>query len=338
MDTKQKKLNAYLFLFTLLAAVTVSMRTIASFISLNGYGYYEGDLCTSANITVALGCLILFTYALVHRKDEGKVASFGGPLTYAPGAPLAICLVLLGASFFRRATSGALEKLLLPALGILGIASALYFLFAVLYEIKLCDLRAVFGMVCALFLILYAGFLYFDTALPINATAKLTDQTAFVLAALFFLYETRISLGQERWPLYTAFGFVSSLLCAYSSIPSLILYFFEGKIISNSIEESFTVFFLFLYIFSRTVLSLLLRSEKATPFMAALHEDAKRLADAVAANGPLPFEPAPEKTEESLPKAEATSADEENGEEAGTDENEDATEETIDDQTEETTE
>lgn len=338
MDTKQKKLNAYLFLFTLLAAVTVSMRTIASFISLNGYGYYEGDLCTSANITVALGCLILFTYALVHRKDEGKVASFGGPLTYAPGAPLAICLVLLGASFFRRATSGALEKLLLPALGILGIASALYFLFAVLYEIKLCDLRAVFGMVCALFLILYAGFLYFDTALPINATTKLTDQTAFVLAALFFLYETRISLGQERWPLYTAFGFVSSLLCAYSSIPSLILYFFEGKIISNSIEESFTVFFLFLYIFSRTVLSLLLRSEKATPFMAALHEDAKRLADAVAANGPLPFEPAPEKTEESLPKAEAASADEENGEEAGTDENEDATEETIDDQTEETTE
>ena len=337
METKQKKLNAYLFLFTLLAVVTVSMRTIASFISLNGYGYYEGDLCTSANITMALGCLILFTYARVHRKDEGKVASFGGPLTYAPGAPLAICLVLLGASFFRRATTGALEKLLLPALGILGIASALYFLFAVLYEIKLCDLRAVFGMVCALFLILYAGFLYFDTALPINATTKLTDQTAFVLAALFFLYETRISLGQERWPLYTAFGFVSSLLCAYSSIPSLILYFFEGKIISNSIEESFTVFFLFLYIFSRTVLSLLLRSEKATPFMAALHEDAKRLADAVAANGPLPFEPAPEKTEESLPEAEA-SADEENGEEAGTDENEDATEETIDDQTEETTE
>jgi hypothetical protein len=339
METKQKKLNAYLFLFTLLAAVTVSMRTIASFISLDRYGYYAGDLCTSANITAALGCLILFTYAFVHRKDAGKVASFGGPLTYAPGAPLAICLVLLGASFFGRATNGALGKLLLPLLGILGIASALYFLFAVLYEIKLCDLRAVFGMVCGLFLVLYAGFLYFDTALPINATTKLTDQAAFVLAALFFLYETRISLGLERWPLYTAFGFIASLLCAYSSIPSLILYFFEGKILSNSIEESFTVFFLFLYIFSRTVLSLLLKSEKATPFMAALHEDAKRLADAVAARGPLPFEAAPEKLKEELPpEAEEASAAEENGEETSTDENGDATEETIDNQTEETTE
>ena len=187
MDTKQKKLNAYLFLFTLLAAVTVSMRTIASFISLNDYGYYTGDLCSSANITVTLGCLILFSYALVHRKDENKVASFGGPLTYAPGAPLAICLALLGISFFTRENNGQIEKLLLPLLGILGIASALYFLFAVLYEIKLCDLRAVFGMVCALFLVLYAGFLYFDTTLPINATTKLTDQAAFVLAALLLL-------------------------------------------------------------------------------------------------------------------------------------------------------
>ena len=291
MDTKQKKLNAYLLLFLLLTAVTVIMRTFASFLYLDSYGYYEGDLFSSASITVALGCLLLFTYAPVHRKDEAKIASFGGALTYVPAAPLATCLILLGVSFFERKASG-LSELLFPLLGILAIASALYFLFAVLYEMKICDVRAVFGMVCALFFIFYAGFLYFDPTLPINAATKLTDQVAFIAAAIFFLYETRISLGLERWHLYTAFGFIASLLCAYSSIPAIILYFFDGKTISNSIEESFVTFFLFAYIFCRTLLSLLLRSEKATPFMAALHEDAKRLADAVAARGPLPFEPA----------------------------------------------
>lgn len=291
MDTKQKKLNAYLLLYFLLAAITITMRTAATFLHLGDFGYYEGDLCTSANITLTLGCLILFSYALVHRKDEGKLASFGGALTYAPAAPLSICLILLGVTFFGKETETKLAEFLLPLLGILAILSALYFLFAVLYEIKVCDLRAIFGMVCSLFFIFYAGYLYFDTDLPINAATKLTDQAAFIFAAIFFLYETRISLGLERWHLYTALGFISSLLCAYASIPALLIYFFKNRIIANSIEETFVVFFLFVYIFCRTLLSLLLKPEKPTPFMAALQEDAKKLADAVAANGPLPFEP-----------------------------------------------
>jgi len=305
METKQKKLNAYLFLYVLLWAITITMRAVATFLHLGDFGYYEGELCSSANITLALGCLILFSYALVHRKDEGKLASFGSALTYAPSVPLAVCLILLGVTFFGKETQTKLAEFLLPLLGILAIASALYFLFAVLYEIKVCDLRAVFGMVCSLFFVFYAGYLYFDTALPINAATKLTDQAAFIFAALFFLYETRISLGLERWHLYTALGFISSLLCAYASIPALLLYFFKHKTIANSIEETFVVFFLFVYIFCRTLLSLLLKSEKPTPFMEALQEDAKKLADAVAARGPLPFEPQVEE-----PTAEKTDAGE----------------------------
>lgn len=291
MNTKQKKLNAYLLLFVLLGVITITMRTFATFLHLGDFGYYEGDLCTSANIALVLGGLIFFSYALVHRNDEAKQASFGSTLTYAPAVPLAVCLILLGVTFFRKETATKLAEFLLPLLGILAIASAFYFLFAVLYEIKVCDLRAIFGMVCSLFLIFYAGYLYFDTNLPINAATKLTDQAAFIFAAIFFLYETRISLGLERWHVYTSLGFFSSLVCAYASIPALLVYFFKDRIISNSIEETFVVFFLFVYIFCRTLLSLYLKPEKPTPFMAALHEDAKKLADAVAANGPLPFEP-----------------------------------------------
>lgn len=301
MDTKQPKLNAYLLLFSLLAIATVTMRSIASLLYLNDYGYYQGGLHTAASFIVLGGSLLLLSYALLHRGDEPKRASFGGALTYAPGAPLSLCLILLGVSFLRKTAETRLASLLLSLMGALAIAGALYFLFAVLYEFKVCDLRAVFAMICTLFLILYAGYLYFDSSLAINATTKLVDQMAYIAAAIFFLFETRISLGREHWPLYTATGFVAALLCAYSAIPSALVYFFDGRVISGSAEEIFTTLFLFAYILCRTVLSLFLKGERATPLMAALHEDAKKLSDAVAASGPLPFEPDYTAAKESTP-------------------------------------
>lgn len=308
MDTKQPKLNAYLLLFSLLAIATVTMRSIASFLYLDEYGYYRGGLHTAASLIVLGGSLLLLSYALLHRGDEQKRASFGGALTYAPGVPLAMCLILLGVSLLRKTAETKLASLLLSLIGVLAIAGALYFLFAVLYEFKICDLRAVSAMICTLFLILYAGYLYFDSALAINATTKLVDQMAYIAAAIFFLFETRISLGREHWPLYTAIGFVAALLCAYSAIPSALVYFFDGRVITNSAEETFTTLFLFAYIACRTVLSLFLKGERATPLMAALHEDARKLADAVAENGPLPFEPAPAAAKKTV--TEETVADE----------------------------
>ncbi len=301
MDTKQPKLNAYLLLFSFLAIATVTMRSIASFLYLNDYGYYQGELHTVASLIVLGGSLLLLSYALLHRGDEPKRASFGGILTYAPGMPLSLCLILLGVSLLQKTAQTRIASLLLSLIGALAIAGALYFLFAVLYEFKLCDLRAAFAMICTLFLILYAGYLYFDSDLAINATTKLVDQMAYIAAAIFFLFETRISLGREHWPLYTAIGFVAALLCAYSAIPSALLYFFDGRVISNSVEEIFTTLFLFGYIICRTVLSLFLKGERATPLMAALHEDARKLSDAVAARGPLPFEPAHTAAEENVP-------------------------------------
>lgn len=290
---KQHKLNAYLLLFAITAVAGVTMRTIASFFDLNEYGYYEGDLFRISVLIIVGGSLLLASYALLHRKDAPKRASFGGMLTYVPGTLLAISLVLLGVSLIAKKTEGKLASVLLPLLGVLAILGAFYFLFAVLHETKHCDLRAATGIICTLFLILYAGYLYFDTQLAINAPIKLADQLAYVAAALFFLQETRVSLGREKWPFYTAMGFIAALLCAYAAIPALFVYFFEGRLISNSPEEIFVTLFLFAYILCRTILSLLLKGEKATPLMAALHKDAQDLADAVAANGPLPFEPAP---------------------------------------------
>ena len=307
MNIKPRKLNAYLLLFVLITLPAVALRAVASFLYLNDYGYYEGTLFSTSAWIVIIGGVLLLSYAILHRKDAPKRASFGGILTYAPGAPLALSLILLGISLITRDTETKLTAMLLPLLGILAILGAFYFVFAVLYEVKVCDLRAAFCMICTLFLILYAGYLYFDTRLAINAATKLVDQMAYVTAAVFFLYESRISLGREYWPLYTATGFLASLVCAYSAIPSALLYFFDGRQISDSLEEILVTLFLFAYIFCRTVLSLFLKGETPTPLMAALHEDARELSEAVAARGPLPFEPARE-----IPVTEAPEATNEN--------------------------
>ncbi len=291
METRKRTLNVYLLLFSILTGTAVAIRTVVSFTALNKYGYYSGNLFSASAYIVALGVLLLMSYAVLHRKEERKQASFGGPLTYIPGTPLALCLVLLGVSFFKKKADAPLGRLLFAILAVLAIAGALYFLFAVLHEFKLCDLRAIFGMALTLFLILYAGYLYFDKVLPLNAHTKICDQIAFVFASIFFLFETRISLGREKWPLYTAFGFTAAMLCAYSSIPSLLVYLFSGRVIGNSTAEIFVTFFLFAYVLSRTVLSLLLNKETPTPLMMALHEDAQRLSEEVASHGPLPFEP-----------------------------------------------
>ena len=306
MNIQQRSKNIYFILLCTLTAASVLMRSIASFLFLSPYGYYTDALGAAANSTALFGFLILLTYAPLHRKDASRRASFGGMLTYIPAAPLALCFVYMGASLLLRKAEGLLDKIAFPLLGILAIASAFYFFLAVFLEEKISDLRAIFGTVASLFLILYAGYLYFDPTLPINATTKLCDQLAYIFAAIFFLFETRISLGRIRWNLYTAFGLVASLLTAYSAIPSLLVYLFEGKMISNSLEETLLTLLLSAYIICRTLLSLMLKEETPSQLMAALLADAKARTDAVAADGPLPFEPKAEPPHEPEEKANVT--------------------------------
>ena len=53
---------------------------------------------------------------------------------------------------------------------------------------------------------------------------KIISQMAYLAAAVFFLYEIRLPLGREKWRAYVCFGMICTALCAYSAIPSLIVY------------------------------------------------------------------------------------------------------------------
>jgi hypothetical protein len=134
-------------------------------------------------------------------------------------------------------------------------------------------------MIATLFFVSYASYLYFNTELAINAHAKSIDQLAYVFIAVFFLYETRISLKRQSWRFYVAFGYVAALMCAYSSIPSLIVYFVNGKCLSDSIYESIMTFSALIFIVVRLLQTAFLRNNEcchvALSVIAASRERAK---------------------------------------------------------------
>ena len=78
--------------------------------------------------------------------------------------------------------------------------------------------------------------IYLDPTLSRGDSSKILRLTAFITSALFFLYEARISIGREMWRLYTVFGLVAAALCAYTSIPGIIVYYgCNGTADNNSV-------------------------------------------------------------------------------------------------------
>ena len=258
-----KRLGLYLPILSVLVIIAVTLRTIALFTGFNNEsGYFDSDILISvSNIITFGGVVFLLSYAFASKKIS-VIADFTGPETYIPSGLVSVSLVFLSVESFitlSKNKGGLIGKdavtdfaLLISAL--LAILCVVNFFFNVFFAKKENESRAFFGILTVLFLAFYAVYLYFEKKLPINSPNKTVDQMAFLFAAVFFLFETRISLGREKWRPYVGFGFVSVLLSAYSSIPTLIYYFAKGEMISDSLSECILVFALLIYALSRVAL------------------------------------------------------------------------------------
>ena len=173
-------------------------------------------------------------------------------------------------------------RLITLANGILAMASACYFTVSTFIIRRRSMKRADLGIIVLVFICAYVAYLYFSTTLPINAPNKVIDQMAYLGAALFFLYETRLSLGREKWRAYIACGFIAALLLAYSSIPSLVLYFARGRIMSDSIYETALSFALLFFTLSKLLLTTVLVEDKESPVVTKIIEASKKRSKEIA--------------------------------------------------------
>ena len=234
-------------------------------------GYFDKKtLIGISDIILIVSAVFLLSYIYTARRDMKLIPDFTSPATYIPTGIVSVAIIFLIFSLFGRSLSADSAQgylfIIILLTAFFAILSLIHFALTALVESHSSTGRANFGICTVLFLALYSIYLYFSVELPINAPNKAVDQMAYLLAAVFFLYETRLSFGRERWRHYIAFGFVASAVSAYSAIPSVILYFANGTITSNSVYELALTLSLFVFITSRLFLTgnLIENKESAT--------------------------------------------------------------------------
>lgn len=294
MKSRFKPLGIYFPIFIGVLLFTVTARTASLLVNFNFDTHYFDDkiLITVSDYFIIASSLFFFTYIFTANKDVKLIPSFTSPETYVPTGIVSVALLFMVKSLFDRSSelmdyirylkelnstssvslipTQRILMILLTLAAVFAALSIVHFILTALVESHSSTKRASFGLCTVIFLSLYASYLYYSTKLPINAPNKIVDELALLFSAIFFLFETRLSIGRERWRSYVAFGFIAALMSAYSSIPSLIVYFAKGEIISNRIYENSLIFTLFIFITARLILTTKLIEDKPSRVVSAL--------------------------------------------------------------------
>ncbi len=257
---KLRRIDLYTIPLIFVAAAAVTLRTVALFTAFNSVTmHFDNKVAiTIASILVALGVIGFASYLFLGEKEQELIARSDNARSYIPAGLVSIALLFLGAHCIGMSLSGrypAGTLTLLPLIcALLAFLSAASFFLSVFIERNQDLYKAAFSLSVVFCLAIYSIILFFNKEThPTNSPNKLVDQFAYISAALFFLFETRINLGRAKWRGYVASGLAATLFCAYSSVPSLILYAANGYTVSANITESVLTLALAVFICSKVL-------------------------------------------------------------------------------------
>ena len=257
-----------------LGALAVVLRTIAL---LTGFdfatGYFTQKLINNISIIIVVTAVILFATFLIYKKEYKPRVSIGQPSDYIASACVGVALIISAfeIAFSKTAptvgNSQSIEGIVTVLAAILATVASLYFASSILFGKNAPRIGSAFSIALMLYLAFYALMLYFNAKSPINAPVKICDQMACVSLAIFFAYQTRISLERPMWRMYVVSGLTATLLSAYSAIPSLIVYLAKGEIISHTISETILTLSLFVFVLIRTITALTAVEDGESPIV-----------------------------------------------------------------------
>lgn len=300
MNVNSKRLKIYILIMLAVGLVSSALRTVACLYDLDiSLGHFGSDtLINTSGIILWIGIILLLGYILISAGANLR-PNFTSPLSYIPTGIISIALLFVGVRILSncdfleikraileliRSTDaqsipGAIFALLgvcLPVfLAILVVGAIAHLFFCGYFTSEQSVLRGYLALATVIFLAVYAVYLHIREGVQINAPNKITDQTAYLFSALFFLFEARISLGRQKWNLYAAFGLAASALCLYSAIPALITYFVKGALVSASLEENLVTLSLFIFITTRLAVVAMLPENKENKGIAVLRTAAE---------------------------------------------------------------
>lgn len=273
---KLKKIDIYTIPLFFVAIAAATLRSLALIYSFDWeiMHFTDKTAITISAVIAAISVLGFLSYLFLGEKEAALVVKNDRAASYIPSGIVSTALIFMGAHNMYMCFTGGYEmnvllmgssvNILSPMAficGLLAFISVGAFFLSIFIEKNENIYKSAFLLSIVFFLAIYALLLYFDKAEhPTNSPNRFIDELAYLSAALFFLYEARIPLGRTKWRGYVSFGLVATLLCAYSSIPAIVLYIANGQIISESIFES--VLTLTLAIFT---LSKILQFKTLTP-------------------------------------------------------------------------
>ena len=281
---KNTKYNLYYLPPVMLLGISaIALRVYAALTELNYQtGYYESKvISTTSGVLTVVAVLIAFSF-LFFGKAHTPAPRPVKASSYIPAGAIVATVLFLSTELFVGLTEVSAAstpglRLSIPLLldvltALLGLASIIGFFLSIFYEKRENTRKAAYSMATVLFFAAYAAHLYFDTSMPINSPAKICDQMAFLLSSVFFLYETRISLGRSIWRAHTAFGIIASIVCLYSSIPTIIVFFVKGRTISDSLAASILLLLVAVYSIQRVVSFLVSEPDEKCATVTALEK------------------------------------------------------------------
>ena len=238
-----KMLDIYTIPLLFLCPSVVILRSFALLTSFNTVTMHFDDklAITVASGLIMLGILGFLTYLFVGEKEGDLIAKSDNAASFIPAGIVSTALLFIGVHNVQMSLGiypeGIISTISLVS-GVLAFLSVISFFLSIFIERRDNLYKSAFALCVVFFLALYAALLYFNKDHhPTNSPNRLVDEFAYLSAALFFLYEARIPLGRAKWRGYISFGMIATLLCTYSAIPNLILYFVNGYMLSESIFE-----------------------------------------------------------------------------------------------------
>ena len=256
---KLRTLDIYTIPLLVVSLTAAALRSIALLTSFNSTTmHFDHKIAILiGSVIVVVSTVAFLTYLIFGEKEQELIEKNGNAASYSPAGIVSYALIFMGVQNIRTFLDGHSLKIL-SALslisGVLAFLSVISFFLSVFIERRDNMYKAAFSICTVLFLAVYAVMLYFNKEYhPTNSPNRFIDEKAYLSASVFFLYEARIPLGRAKWRGYVSFGLIATMMCLYSSIPALILYFVKGDIISESLTESILTLTLAIYIASKVL-------------------------------------------------------------------------------------
>lgn len=285
MNTKTNhRFGIYLPLALLLSTVACTLRTVAAFLGVDAFGYFKAAKLSSVSAWILISAiLIMLTYPIAYAKRPCVLVRHTTPLTFIPSLLSGLAVILFVGEIGKGLYSSLLilDRVILLALFVLGIFSAVFFFSLAVVESGISDKKANYGMVLVLLLGVYAASLYLNNDIPRNAHTELSEEMTLIALSLFFLYEIRISLDKQKQNLYVTFGFIAAMLGAYTAIPSFIFYIASGTLLVSSLSVLLLILALLIFTIARLYLFNITPKNEASAIVRSLSDAARERAQAV---------------------------------------------------------